>query len=137
MDFDIGDFELEYVYDYYHPLSKSTIIRDNLKLPESLVTLNVEDENNKIEDLLLSLASLQWKQRIEFKRIVFLRKQLKADALVMLPRCCLNLIQRPMRELRTHVVYQKVIMSLRLWCTQRSTRTQLVRPLLNSDEGCI
>ncbi|GIY98516.1 hypothetical protein CEXT_301111 [Caerostris extrusa] len=56
MDFDIGDSELQYVYDYYYPFDEILIIRDNLKLPESPVTLHMEDENNKIEHLLLELG---------------------------------------------------------------------------------
>ncbi|GIY79423.1 LIM domain kinase 1 [Caerostris extrusa] len=100
MEFGIGDSELEYVYDY-HPFDEILIIRDTLKLPESPVTLNIEDENYKIEYLLHELGN----SSVE---AVFVCKQLKADELVMLPRCCLNQTQRPVREPRTRVIHQQV-----------------------------
>ncbi|GIY68017.1 hypothetical protein CDAR_618981 [Caerostris darwini] len=56
MDFDIGDSELQYVYDYYYPFDEILIIGDNLKLPESPVTLNIDDENKTIVCLMYKLV---------------------------------------------------------------------------------
>ncbi|GIY44644.1 hypothetical protein CEXT_223161 [Caerostris extrusa] len=56
MDFDIGDSELEYLYDYYYPFEEEQTIGDNLKLQESPVTLNMEDENNAIVCLMYKLV---------------------------------------------------------------------------------
>ncbi|GIX91430.1 hypothetical protein CDAR_477351 [Caerostris darwini] len=68
-DFGIGDSELEYVYDYYHPFDEILIIRDTRKLPESPVTLNIAEENNKIEYLLseLGISSVQEVNRAQTK----------------------------------------------------------------------
>ncbi|GIY04882.1 hypothetical protein CDAR_183731 [Caerostris darwini] len=56
MDFDIGDSELEYLYDYYYPDEDKQTIGDNLKLQESPVTLNMEDENKTIVCLMYKLG---------------------------------------------------------------------------------
>ncbi|GIX88832.1 hypothetical protein CEXT_172901 [Caerostris extrusa] len=69
MKFDIKYSELKLLYDYYYPYEEIQTLGDNLKLPESPVTLHLEDENNKTEQLLhkLGISSVRAVNRIHRK----------------------------------------------------------------------
>ncbi|GIY94502.1 hypothetical protein CEXT_663081 [Caerostris extrusa] len=68
-NFKIGDNVLEYLYTNYYPFEEIQTVRDNLKLSESSLPLNVEDENNTIEFLLeeFDISSEKTVNRIQTK----------------------------------------------------------------------
>ncbi|GIZ01867.1 hypothetical protein CEXT_171281 [Caerostris extrusa] len=49
INFNMGDTALEYLYDNCYPSEEIQTVGDNLKLPESPVTLDMEDEGNRKE----------------------------------------------------------------------------------------
>ncbi|GIY79426.1 hypothetical protein CEXT_738991 [Caerostris extrusa] len=68
-NFKIGDNALKYLCANYYPFEEIQTVRDNLKLSESSLPLNIEDENNTIEFLLeeFDISSEKTVNRIQTK----------------------------------------------------------------------
>ncbi|GIY36473.1 hypothetical protein CDAR_223051 [Caerostris darwini] len=68
-NFKIGDNALEYLYTNYSPFEEVQTARDNLKLSESSLPLNIEGENDTIEFLLeeFDISSEKTATRIQTK----------------------------------------------------------------------
>ncbi|GIZ01868.1 hypothetical protein CEXT_171291 [Caerostris extrusa] len=68
-NFKIGDNVLKYLYANYYSFEEIQTVRDNLKLLESSLPLNIEDENNTIEFLLeeLGISSEKTVSRVQTK----------------------------------------------------------------------
>ncbi|GIY04884.1 hypothetical protein CDAR_183741 [Caerostris darwini] len=69
VNFYMEDSELQYLYDNCYPFIDMQIVNENLKLPKTSVTLNIEDENYKIEYVLekLRISSERAVNRVQTK----------------------------------------------------------------------